>query len=85
MRAAKGADKALIADVARLRCLRGEARRTGKKSLAIEVTLSRATTLTDEEIDKVSAASWRRSARRPAASFETSASPALQSCRTPAV
>jgi len=55
VRAAMGADKALIADVALFDVYRGEAIGAGKKSLAIEVTLQpRERTLTDAEIEAVS-------------------------------
>jgi phenylalanyl-tRNA synthetase beta chain len=54
IRIAKGADKALIADVALFDVYRGDGVPAGKKSLAIEVTLQpRERTLTDEEIDAV--------------------------------
>ncbi|MEM1286502.1 MAG: phenylalanine--tRNA ligase subunit beta [Pseudomonadota bacterium] len=56
VRAAKGAEKALIADVSLFDVYAGEHVEAGKKSLAIEVTLQpRDKTLTDEEIDGVSA------------------------------
>ncbi|MGD1888326.1 MAG: phenylalanine--tRNA ligase subunit beta [Cohaesibacteraceae bacterium] len=56
LRAAKGAEKALIADVSLFDVYAGEHVEEGKKSLAIEVTLQpRDKTLTDEEIDMVSA------------------------------
>ncbi|MGI9381542.1 MAG: phenylalanine--tRNA ligase subunit beta, partial [Methyloligellaceae bacterium] len=56
MRAALGAEKDLIADVAVFDVFEGESLGAGKKSLAIEVTLQpRDKTLTDEEIDAVSA------------------------------
>lgn len=56
LRAAKGADKALISDVALFDVYAGERIDAGKKSLAIEVTLQpRERTMTDEEIDAVSA------------------------------
>ena len=49
-----GADKALIASVARIRRLRGRRPGAGKKSLALEVTLQpREKTLTDHEIEAV--------------------------------
>jgi phenylalanyl-tRNA synthetase beta chain len=55
MRAAKAADKALIAEVNLFDVFTGEAVGEGKKSLAIEVTLQpREKTLTDEEIEQVS-------------------------------
>jgi phenylalanyl-tRNA synthetase beta chain len=55
VRAAEGADKKLIADVAVFDLFEGEAIGRGKKSLAIEVTLQPVErTLTDEEIDAVS-------------------------------
>jgi len=56
MRAAKGAEKSLITDVTLFDVFSGEGVEEGKKSLAIEVTLSpREKTLTDEEIDVVAA------------------------------
>ncbi|MEJ0060288.1 MAG: phenylalanine--tRNA ligase subunit beta [Terricaulis sp.] len=56
VRAAFGADKPLIADVALFDVYRGERMAAGKKSLAIEVTLQpREKTLTDAEIEAVSA------------------------------
>lgn len=56
LRAAKGADKALISDVSLFDVYAGERMESGKKSLAIEVTLQpRERTMTDEEIDAVSA------------------------------
>lgn len=56
LRAAKGADKALITDVSLFDVYAGERIDTGKKSLAIEVTLQpREKTLTDEDIEAVSA------------------------------
>jgi phenylalanyl-tRNA synthetase beta chain len=56
VRAAIGADKALIADVNLFDVYRGERMASGKKSLAIEVTLQpREKTLTDAEIEAVSA------------------------------
>jgi phenylalanyl-tRNA synthetase beta chain len=56
VKAAKGADKALIGDVAVFDVFAGGALGDGKKSLAIEVTLNpREKTLTDEEIEAVSA------------------------------
>src|SRR6185503_19946101 len=55
--AAKGADKALVDSVSVFDLFTGEAIGAGRKSVAIEVTLQpREKTLTDEEIDKVSAA-----------------------------
>jgi phenylalanyl-tRNA synthetase beta chain len=55
VKAAKGADKALIADVAVFDIYEGKGVEVGKKSLAIEVKLqSREKTLTDEEIEAVS-------------------------------
>jgi len=57
LRAARGADKALISDVGIFDIFEGPHLGEGKKSVAIEVTLQpREKTLTDEEIDKVSAA-----------------------------
>jgi phenylalanyl-tRNA synthetase beta chain len=56
VRAAIGADKALIADVSLFDVYRGERMQPGKKSLAIEVTLQpREKTLTDADIEAVSA------------------------------
>jgi phenylalanyl-tRNA synthetase beta chain len=56
LRAAKGADKALISDVSLFDVYAGERIDAGKKSLAIEVTLQpRERTMTDEDIDAVSA------------------------------
>jgi phenylalanyl-tRNA synthetase beta chain len=56
VRAALGADKTLVADVSLFDVYRGERMASGKKSLAIEVTLQpRAKTLTDAEIDAASA------------------------------
>jgi phenylalanyl-tRNA synthetase beta chain len=55
--AAKGADKALVDSVSVFDVFAGEAIGEGRKSVAIEVTLKpRDRTLTDEEIDRVSAA-----------------------------
>jgi phenylalanyl-tRNA synthetase beta chain len=55
IRAASGADKALISNVRVFDLFEGDALGLGKKSLAIEVTLSPAEkTLTDAEIDAVS-------------------------------
>ena len=57
LKAARGADKALIKDVGIFDVFEGSHVGEGKKSVAIEVTLQpRDKTLTDEEIDKVSAA-----------------------------
>ncbi len=57
IRAAKGADKALVESVSVFDVFTGEAIGEGQKSVAIEVTLQpRDRTLTDEEIDKTSAA-----------------------------
>ena len=57
LRAARGADKALIRDVNVFDVFEGAHVGEGKKSVAIEVTLQPTEkTLTDEEIDKVSAA-----------------------------
>jgi phenylalanyl-tRNA synthetase beta chain len=57
LRAAKGADKALIADVGIFDVFEGVHVGEGKKSVAIEVTLQpRDRTLTDEDIEKVSSA-----------------------------
>ncbi|QGZ93955.1 phenylalanine--tRNA ligase subunit beta [Terricaulis silvestris] len=56
VRAALGADKALITDVNLFDVYRGERMPAGKKSLAIEVTLQpREKTLTDSEIEAASA------------------------------
>ncbi|HEY9539301.1 MAG TPA: phenylalanine--tRNA ligase subunit beta, partial [Kiloniellaceae bacterium] len=56
IRAARGADKALIAVVALFDVYRGKGVEPGKKSLAIAVTLQpREATLTDQEIDAVAA------------------------------
>jgi len=56
VRAAKGVDKALIADVIVFDVYEGKGIEPAKKSIAIEVTLQpRTKTLTDEEIDQVSA------------------------------
>jgi phenylalanyl-tRNA synthetase beta chain len=55
IRAAQGADKALIADVSVFDIFEGPSLGEGRKSLAIEVTLlPREKTLTDEQIDAVS-------------------------------
>jgi phenylalanyl-tRNA synthetase beta chain len=55
LRAAKGADKALVADVELFDLYAGENLGPGKKSLAITVTLQPTDkTLTDEEIAAVS-------------------------------
>jgi phenylalanyl-tRNA synthetase beta chain len=57
LRAARGADKALIADVGIFDVFEGAHVGEGKKSVAIEVKLQpRDKTLTDEDIEKVSAA-----------------------------
>ncbi len=57
LKAARGADKALIKDVGIFDVFEGSHVGEGRKSVAIEVTLQpRDKTLTDEEIDKVSAA-----------------------------
>jgi len=56
LRAARGAEKGLITDVALFDVFAGEGVPEGKKSLAIEVTLSpREKTLTDDAIDAVAA------------------------------
>jgi phenylalanyl-tRNA synthetase beta chain len=56
IRAARGADKALIAEVSLFDVYRGKGVAPGKKSLAIAVTLQpRQATLTDQEIDAVAA------------------------------
>ncbi len=56
LRAARGADKTLIADVSLFDVYAGEHVEAGKKSLAIEVTLQpTAKTLTDDDIEQVSA------------------------------
>ncbi len=55
VRAARGADKALISDVDVFDVFAGEAIGEGRKSVAVEITLQpRDKTLTDEEIDAVS-------------------------------
>jgi phenylalanyl-tRNA synthetase beta chain len=57
LRAARGADKALIADVSVFDVFEGKGVPEGKKSLAIAVTLQpQERTLTEEDIEKVSAA-----------------------------
>ncbi|MGQ7790988.1 phenylalanine--tRNA ligase subunit beta [Faunimonas sp. B44] len=57
LRAARSADKTLVQDAAVFDVFAGPALGEGRKSVAIEVTLQpRERTLTDEEIDKVSAA-----------------------------
>jgi len=57
IRAAKGADKTLIESVSVFDVFTGEAIGAGRKSIALEVTLQpRDRTLTEEEIEKVSAA-----------------------------
>ena len=57
MRAAKGADKALVADVSVFDVYDGKGVPDGQVSLALEVTLQpKGETLTDEQIDKVAAA-----------------------------
>ena len=57
LRAARGADKALIADASVFDAFEGSYVGEGRKSVAIAVTLQpQERTLTDEEIDKVSAA-----------------------------
>ena len=57
LKAARGADKSLIKDVGIFDVFEGSHVGEGKKSVAIEVTLQpKDKTLTDEEIDKVSAA-----------------------------
>ena len=57
LKAARGADKALIKDVSIFDVFEGSHVGEGRKSVAIEVTLQpRDKTLTDEEIEKVSAA-----------------------------
>ena len=57
VRAAKGADKALIADVTVFDVYDGKGVPEGQVSLGLEVTLQpREKTLTDEEIDAVAAA-----------------------------
>ncbi len=56
LRAARGADKALIADVALFDVYQGKGVEPGKKSLAIAVTLQpREATLTEQQIDAVAA------------------------------
>ncbi len=55
LKAAKGADKALITDVALFDVYRGQGVEDGQKSLAIDVTITpKAATLTDKEIEAVS-------------------------------
>ena len=55
VRAATGADKALIADVSVFDVFEGKALGEGKKSVAIEIALQpKDHTLTDQEIDTVS-------------------------------
>jgi phenylalanyl-tRNA synthetase beta chain len=57
LRAARAADKALIADLSVFDVFAGETLGAGRKSVAVEVVLQpRERTLTDEEIDRVSAA-----------------------------
>jgi phenylalanyl-tRNA synthetase beta chain len=57
LRAARGAEKALVSDVSVFDVFEGGNLGEGKRSLAIEVTLQpRDKTLTDEEIDAVSKA-----------------------------
>jgi len=57
IRAARGADKMLIADVRLFDIYEGQGVGEGKKSVAIAVTLQPTErTLTDEDIEKVSAA-----------------------------
>ena len=57
IRAARGADKALIADIHLFDIYEGEGVGEGRKSVAIAVTLQPTErTLTDEDIEKVSAA-----------------------------
>jgi phenylalanyl-tRNA synthetase beta chain len=57
LRAAKGADKKLIADVSVFDVFAGSALGTGKKSVAIEVTLQPLEqTLTDEQLEAASKA-----------------------------
>ena len=57
LKAARGADKKLIADVALFDVYQGQGVPEGKKSLAIEVHIQpREKTLTDEEIEKLSSA-----------------------------
>ena len=57
LKAARGADKALITDVTVFDVFEGKGIAEGKKSIGLAVTLQPAEkTLTDEEIDKVSAA-----------------------------
>ena len=56
VRAAKGAEKKLITDVAVFDVFEGASLGEGKKSLAIEVTMQpRGQTMTDEDIDAVAA------------------------------
>ena len=57
LKAARNADKALIADVGIFDLFEGQGVAEGKKSVAIRVTLQpTGKTLTDEEIDKVGTA-----------------------------
>jgi phenylalanyl-tRNA synthetase beta chain len=57
LKAAKNADKALISDVGIFDLFEGKGVGDGQKSVAIRVTLQPTDkTLTDEEIDRVSAA-----------------------------
>ena len=56
LKAVRGAEKKLIADVSLFDVYQGKGVAEGKKSLAVEVTLQpREKTLTDEEIEAVSA------------------------------
>ncbi|MBW3097681.1 phenylalanine--tRNA ligase subunit beta [Pseudohoeflea coraliihabitans] len=57
VRAAAGADKQMVSDVKVFDIFEGESLGTGRKSVAIEVTLQpRDRTLTDEDLDRISAA-----------------------------
>ena len=57
LRAARNADKVLVADVGIFDLFEGKGVEPGKKSVAVRVTLQPTSkTLTDEEIDKVGAA-----------------------------
>ena len=72
VRAAKNVDKALIADVSVFDVYEGERIESGKKSIALEVTLQpKEKTLTDEEIDAV--------ARKIVAAVEKSSGGTLRS------
>ena len=67
VKAARGADRGLISDVAVFDVFAGGAIGAGKKSVAIEITISpRERSLTEQEIEAISARSLPRPARRPA-------------------